>query len=308
MKQNEKIYIAGHRGLVGSALVRRLEEEGCQNLLYRTRQELDLTNKEAVDAFFGREKPDYVFLAAAKVGGIVANSTYPADFILDNLRIQANVIDAARRYGVKKLLFLGSSCIYPKLAPQPIREECLLTGPLESTNQAYAIAKIAGIMQCRSCNQQYDTNFVSVMPTNLYGENDNFDLETSHVLPAMMRRLHEAKLRGDASVTMWGTGSPFREFLHVDDLADACLHIMKNHDGSEIINIGTGVDISIKELAEIMKDVVGYEGEILWDTSRPDGTPKKLLDVSRLHQLGWRSTIPLEEGVKKTYHWYQENA
>jgi len=307
MEKNAKIYVAGHRGLVGSAIVRSLSNNGHSNLITRTHGELDLTDQHATEFFFNEEKPEYVFLAAAKVGGIMANKTYPAEFIYQNLQIQNNVIHQAYKHGVKKLLFLGSSCIYPKIAPQPIKEEYLLTGPLEPTNQAYALAKIAGIELCKSYNQQYGTNFISVMPTNLYGQNDNFNLETSHVLPALIRRFHEAKKSGARTVRLWGTGSPKREFLHVDDLAQAVLHLMRTYDGSDIINIGSGEDISIKELAEIIQSMVKYEGQIEWDTSKPDGTPRKLLDVSRLNKLGWKHTIPLSAGIEETYRWYESN-
>jgi GDP-L-fucose synthase len=304
MDLHSKIYVAGHRGLVGSALVRALEAAGYTNLITRTRAELDLLNAKAVADFFATERPEYVFLAAAKVGGIMANQTYPADFIRENLLIQTNIIDAAHQSGVTKLLFLGSSCIYPKLAPQPIKEEYLLTGTLEPSNDAYAIAKIAGIIMCQSYRRQHGSNFISVMPTNLYGPNDNFDLETSHVLPALIRRFHEAKESAAPSVTLWGSGTPMREFLHVDDLAAACLHLMETYNEPEIVNIGTGEDVTIKELAETIKDVVGYTGTIEWDTSKPDGTPRKLLDVSKLHGLGYRHRISLSEGIKSTYEWY----
>ncbi len=307
MEKDSKIYVAGHRGLVGSAIVRKLREKGYQNLVYRTRKELDLRDKNQVDEFFEREKPDYVFLAAAKVGGIVANNEYPADFIRDNLMIQTNVIDAAYRNGVKKLLFLGSTCIYPKFAPQPLKEEYLLTGELEPTNEPYAIAKIAGIKMCQSYNRQYGTKYISVMPTNLYGPNDNFDLHTSHVLPALIRKFHEAKENNAPYVEVWGTGTPRREFLYSDDLADACIFLMKNYEGNEIINIGVGKDISIKELAEKIKNVVGYQGEIKFDTSKPDGTPRKLVDVSRINALGWKASISLDEGLQKVYQWFLEN-
>lgn len=307
MEKNSKIYVAGHRGLVGSAIVRKLREKGYQNLVYRTRKELDLRDKNQVDEFFEREKPEYVFLAAAKVGGIVANNEYPADFIRDNLMIQTNVIDAAYRNGVKKLLFLGSTCIYPKFAPQPLKEEYLLTGELEPTNEPYAIAKIAGIKMCQSYNRQYGTKYISVMPTNLYGPNDNFDLHTSHVLPALIRKFHEAKVNNAPYVEVWGTGTPRREFLYSDDLADACVFLMNNYDGNEIINIGVGKDISIKELAEKIKNVVGYQGEIKFDTSKPDGTPRKLVDVSRINALGWKASISLDEGLQKVYQWFLEN-
>lgn len=307
MERNARIFVAGHRGLVGSAIVRHLQADGYSNILSRTRSELDLTNPEAVAQFFAAEKPEYVFLAAAKVGGILANNTYPADFIRENLLIQGNIIDAAYRSGVKKLLFLGSSCIYPKLCPQPIREEYLLTGPLEPTNDAYAIAKIAGIKMCEAYNRQYGTNYISVMPTNLYGPGDNFDLQSSHVLPALIRKFHEAKVVGSPEVVVWGTGSPRREFLHVDDLADAAVYLMDTYSGSEIVNIGVGEDLTIRELAEVIKDTVGYTGELVFDTSKPDGTPRKLLDVSRLTSLGWKARISLREGIQRTYAWYLEN-
>lgn len=304
MNKNSKIFVAGHRGLVGSAIVRALEKAGYTNLVLRTRAELDLLNQAAVGSFFEKEKPEYVFLAAAKVGGIMANKKYPADFISENLAIELNCITAAHANGVKKLLFLGSSCIYPRLAPQPITEDALLSGPLEETNRAYALAKIAGIEICQSYNKEYGTNFISVMPTNLYGQNDNFDLETSHVLPALIRKFHEAKEHTDPSVTVWGTGNALREFLHVDDLADACLFLMNTYNDGDIVNIGTGEDLSIKALVEQIKDVVGYQGEIVWDTSKPDGTPRKLLDVSKLHTLGWHHRISLEKGLRATYDWY----
>ena len=304
MNKDSKIYVAGHRGLVGSALVRTLEKAGYRNLVLRTHAELDLTDQRAVRDFFATEQPEYVFLAAARVGGIMANKTYPADFIRENLAIELNILDAAYRNSVKKLLFLGSSCIYPRLAAQPITEDSLLTGPLEETNRAYAIAKIAGIELCQGYNKQYGTNFISVMPTNLYGPNDNFDLETAHVVPSLLRRFHEAKVRNDPSVTVWGTGSAKREFLHADDLADACLFLMQSYDDSAIINIGTGEDVSIRELTELTRAVTGYTGAIEWDTTKPDGTPRKLLDVSKLHALGWHHAIPLEEGLKTTYAWY----
>ncbi len=307
INKNSKIYIAGHRGLVGSALMRRLEQEGYTNLLRRTHAELDLLDQRAVADFFAAEKPEYVYLAAAKVGGIVANNTRPADFIFENLTIETNIIESSKKNGVKKLLFLGSSCIYPRLAPQPIKEEYLLDGKLEPTNEAYAVAKIAGIVLCQSYNKQYGMNFISVMPTNLYGPNDNFDLESSHVLPAMIRKFTDAKIAGAKNVTLWGTGSPRREFLHVDDLADALFYLMQNYDGNDIVNIGTGEDIAIKELAEIVREAVEYEGEILWDASKPDGTPQKLLDVSRLHMLGWKHKIPLKMGVRMTVEFYRKN-
>jgi GDP-L-fucose synthase len=304
MKTDSSIFVAGHRGLVGSALARQLEARGFTNLVTRTRSELDLTDRVAVDDFFAAERPEYVFLAAAKVGGILANSTYPADFIRDNLAVQLNVIDAAYRNGATKLMFLGSSCIYPKLAPQPMKEEYLLTGPLEPTNEPYAIAKIAGIKMCESYNRQYGTNFISVMPTNLYGPGDNFDLAGSHVLPALMRKFHEAKESGDALVTVWGTGTVRREFLHVDDMARACLFLMERYDGQEIVNIGCGEDVTIAEVAELIREVVGYEGDLGFDPSKPDGTPRKLLDVSRLRGLGWSPRIGLREGLASTYEWY----
>lgn len=307
MEQDAKIYVAGHRGLVGSAIVRRLEAGGWRNLLTRTRAELDLTDRRAVLHFLASERPDYVFDAAARVGGIHANDAYPADFIRDNLLIQMNVIDGAQRAGAKKFLFLGSSCIYPKLAPQPMAEDSLLTGPLEPTNEWYAIAKIAGIKVCQAYRKQYGFNAINLMPTNLYGPGDNFNLETSHVLPALIRKFHEAKLAGDSQVTVWGSGTPKREFLYVDDLADACVHLMQHYDAGEIINVGTGEDVSIAELADIMKTVVGYEGEIVYDRSKPDGTPRKLLDVSRLHAAGWRHRTRLRAGIEQTYSWFVEN-
>lgn len=356
MNKNSKIYIAGHRGMVGSAILRKLQSDGYTNLITRTRQELDLLDQVAVRQFYEQERPEYVFIAAAKVGGILANNTYRAQFIYENLQIQNNLIHFAHEYGVKKILFLGSSCIYPKFAPQPIKEEYLLTGELEPTNEPYAIAKIAGIKMCEAYRDQYGDNFISVMPTNLYGPNDNFDLETSHVLPALIRKFHLAKclenkdydaIRNDfmkfsnqnlskisenscntwtedeihfilnkygirvnsgnswnVSVALWGTGSPKREFLHVDDLADACVYLMNTYDEKQFVNIGVGEDLSIKELAEMIKNIVGFTGEIDWDTTKPDGTPRKLLDVSRLHSLGWQARIPLEEGIRKTYEWY----
>lgn len=307
VKKDSKVYIAGHKGMVGSALVRTLEAKGYRRLLVRTLEELDLLDQAAVFKFMAAEKPDFVFIAAAKVGGILANNTFRAQFIYENLQIQANLIHAAHLSGVQKLLFLGSSCIYPKLAPQPIREEHLLTGPLESTNEPYAIAKIAGIKMCEAYRAQYGSNFISVMPTNLYGPNDNFDLQTSHVLPALIRRFHEAKDGNQPSVTIWGTGKPRREFLHVDDLADSCVFLMNKYDRDEILNIGVGEDLTIRELAELIKGVVGYAGGIEFDTSKPDGTPRKLLDVSRLRATGWRPRIGLEEGIRRTYAWYLEN-
>ncbi|MEO2075925.1 MAG: GDP-L-fucose synthase [Bacillus sp. (in: firmicutes)] len=307
MNLNSKIYVAGHRGLVGSAIVRKLVGKGYTNLVYRTSKELDLRNKTAVDTFFAEEKPEFVFLAAAKVGGIVANNEYPADFIRDNLLIQTNIIDAAYRNDVKKLLFLGSTCIYPKMAPQPLKEEYLLTGELEPTNDAYAIAKIAGIKMCQSYNRQYGTEYISVMPTNLYGENDNFDLHTSHVLPALIRKFHEAKESNAPYVEVWGTGTPKREFLYADDLADACVYLINNYSGNEIVNIGVGEDLPIKELAEKIKLVVGFNGEIQFDTTKPDGTPRKLVDVTKLNSFGWKATTSLEEGLKKAYQWFLDN-
>jgi GDP-L-fucose synthase len=301
MEKNSKIYIAGYRGMVGSAIHRRLQKEGYSNFVLRTSNELDLRNQQAVAEFFAAEKPDYVFLAAAKVGGIVANNTYRADFLYDNLMIQSNIIHQAYRNEVKKLLFLGSSCIYPKLAPQPLKEEYLLTGPLESTNEPYAIAKIAGIKMCDAYRDQYGCNFISVMPTNLYGPNDNYDLNNSHVLPALIRKFHEAKERGDKQVVVWGSGNPRREFLHADDLADACVFLMKTYNEPGLINIGTGKDISIKELAELVKEITGFEGEIVFDASKPDGTPRKLMDVSKLTAKGWKATISLEDGIGQTY-------
>ncbi|MFA5985759.1 MAG: GDP-L-fucose synthase [Parcubacteria group bacterium] len=310
MERNAKIYIAGHNGLVGSALVRNLTKKGYANLIAKTRQELNLLNERDVFDFFENEKPDYVFLAAAKVGGIHANETYPADFIYQNLQIQNNIIHNAYLHKTKKLLFLGSSCIYPRNCPQPIKEEYLLTGSLEKTNEAYAVAKIAGIKMCQSYNAQYETNFISVMPTNLYGINDNFNLENSHVLPALLRKFHDAKIKNDPEVIMWGTGFPMREFLFVDDLADACVFLMNTYSDSAIINIGTGEDVTIKELALTIKEIIGYTGNIIHDTSKPDGTPRKLLNVDRLHSLGWKHETDLKDGIRKTYEWFleQENA
>jgi GDP-L-fucose synthase len=344
MNKTSRIYVAGHRGLVGSAIYRRLQAGGFTNLITRTSRELDLSRQPEVEAFFEKEKPEYVFLAAAKVGGILANNTYPADFIYKNLMIQNNIIHSSYLNGAGKLLFLGSSCIYPKFAPQPMKEEHLLTGPLEPTNEPYAVAKIAGIKMCQSYNRQYGTNYISVMPTNLYGPGDNFDLETSHVLPALIRKFHEGKVAAQQdkvkvkdeakenlshpkpkpavfsepqpqpkpdfsvpqpdSVILWGTGTPKREFLYVDDLADACVYLMDHYDGSEIVNIGVGEDVSIGELAALVKEIVGFEGGILYDTSKPDGTPRKLLDVSKLHSLGWTAKTDLREGIRKTYEWY----
>lgn len=304
MERSAKIYIAGHRGLVGSAIKSRLEQLGYSNLICRTSQELDLRNQQAVDEFFRATGPDYVFLAAAKVGGIQANNTYPAQFIYENLAIQTNVIHGSYRHGVKKLLFLGSSCIYPKFTPQPIKEEYLLSGQLEPTNEPYAIAKIAGIKMCQAYNRQYGTCFIAVMPTNLYGPNDNYDLANSHVMPALIRKFHEAKEKNQPAVTVWGTGTPRREFLHVTDLADACIFIMQQYAENEIVNIGTGRDLTIQELAELVKEVVGYQGEIVFDPAKPDGTPRKLLDVAKLTQLGWQAKIPLRQGIADTYAWY----
>jgi len=307
MEKNSKIYLAGHRGLVGSAISRKLRAEGYNNLVLKTKDELDLMDQSAVALFFKKTKPEYVFLAAAKVGGILANNTYPAQFIYENLQIQNNIIHQSYLNGVKKLLFLGSSCIYPRECPQPIKEEYLLTGPLEPTNEPYALAKIAGLKMCQSYNRQYGTNFISVMPTNLYGPNDNFDLDDSHVLPALIRKFHEGKINSSPTVVVWGTGSPKREFLHIDDLADACVFLMNNYNDSEIINIGTGVDITIKKLAELIKNIIDYKGEINWDTTKLDGTPRKLLDVSKVESLGWRHKIGLETGIKMTYEWYLKN-
>lgn len=306
-KSDSRIWVAGHRGLVGSAITRRLQAEGATNLLLRTHTELDLTDLRAVEDFIAAEKPEYIFLAAAKVGGIHANDTYPAEFLHNNLIIQTNVIHAAWQHGTKKLCFLGSSCIYPKLAPQPLKEESLLTGPLEPTNEWYAIAKIAGIKMCQAYRRQYGFDAISLMPTNLYGPGDNFHPENSHVMPAMIRRFHEAKERGDASVTIWGTGTPRREFMHVDDMAGACVYLMRHYSDSEIVNVGTGTDVSILELAQLVAEVVGYQGEIRTDPTRPDGTPRKLLDVGRLEALGWKAKVGLREGVEETYRWFVEN-
>ncbi|MCD4762666.1 MAG: GDP-L-fucose synthase [Desulfobacterales bacterium] len=307
MDKDSKIYVAGHRGLVGSAIMRRLEIEGCKNLITHTHAELDLTRQEKVEEFFRKERPDYAFLAAARVGGIYANNAYPAEFIYSNLTIQTNIIHASYLFKVKKMLFLGSSCIYPKNCPQPMKEEYLLGGPLEPTNEPYAVAKIAGIKMCQAYNRQYGTNFFSVMPTNLYGPNDNFDLKTSHVLPALIRKFHEAKIKGQSEVEIWGTGSPRREFLHVDDLADACLFLMKNYNSSEIVNIGVGKDQTIRELAEIIAGLTGFKGSIRFDSGKPDGTPVKRLDVSKINSIGWRARIGMEQGIAETYKWYAEN-
>ena len=306
MEQNAKIYVAGHRGLVGSAIMRCLQNNGYQNIIVRTHKELDLRNQAQVNQFFEAEKPEYVFLAAAKVGGILANNTYPADFSYDNLMISANVIHAAYQYQVKKLLFLGSSCIYPKMAPQPIKEEYLLTGALEPTNEGYALAKISGMQMCKFYRRQYGCDFISAMPTNLYGINDNFDLTSSHVLPAMIRKFHEAKMQGAPNVTLWGTGKVLREFLYVDDLADALLHLMNHYSAESHVNIGTGEDLSIHELALLVKEVVGFEGDIVYDASKPDGTPRKLLDVSLLHQSGWHHQMPLRKGIETVYEWFKQ--
>ena len=307
MNLDAKIYVAGHRGLVGSAIVRNLEDKGYKNIIYRTHKELDLTNQEAVRRFFEEEKPEYVFLAAAKVGGIHANNTYPADFIYDNLMIQNNVIKAAHDFEVKKLLFLGSTCIYPKMAPQPIKEEYLLTGSLEETNEAYAVAKIAGLEMCKFFKRQYGDNFISCMPTNLYGPNDNFDLKNSHVLPALIRKFHEAKVNNSEAVEVWGTGTPLREFLYVDDMADACVFLMENYDGEQHVNIGTGEEVSIRELAETVKEVVGFDGELVFNTEMPDGTPRKLTTVDKLHGLGWKHKVSLDKGIRLAYNWFLEN-
>jgi GDP-L-fucose synthase len=301
MEKNAKIFVAGHRGLVGSALLRKLNEKGFANLVQRTRSELDLTDQGAVDNFFKTEKPEYVFLAAAKVGGIYANNTYPAEFIFSNMQVQMNIINASWKYNVKKLLFLGSSCIYPKYSPQPMREEALLSGQLEPTNEAYAIAKIAGIIMCKSYNRQYKTDFISVMPTNLYGPNDNYHPMNSHVLPALIRRFHEAKVSNASQVVIWGTGNPTREFLFSDDCADACIFLMEHHTGNDIVNIGSGKEITIRDLAMTIKSAVEYKGALEFDVTQPDGTPRKLLDCSKLHAMGWRHKIELEEGINRTY-------
>lgn len=306
MKEKDKIYIAGHRGMVGSALVRKLKREGFQNVITISSKDLDLRNQESVQLFFQREKPDYVFLAAAKVGGILANNTFRAEFLYDNLMIQANVIHSSYIEGVNKLMFLGSSCIYPKMAPQPLKEEYLLTGLLEPTNEPYAIAKITGIKMCDAYRSQYGCNFISVMPTNLYGPNDNYDLKTSHVLPALIRKFHEAKKNNSPTVTIWGTGKPKREFLHVDDMADACFFLMQNYNDQGFINIGTGTDISINDLALLIKNIVGYDGSIDHDISKPDGTPRKLLDVGKLKTAGWTANIGLEKGIRMVYEKFKQ--
>ncbi|WP_294381780.1 GDP-L-fucose synthase [uncultured Clostridium sp.] len=307
MEKNSRIYVAGHRGLVGSAIVRNLEANGFTNIITRTHAELDLTNQADVRKFFEEERPEYVFLAAAKVGGIHANNTYPADFIYDNLMIQNNVIKAAHDFKVTKLLFLGSTCIYPKMAPQPIKEEYLLTGALEETNEAYAVAKIAGLEMCKFFKRQYRDNFISCMPTNLYGPNDNFDLRSSHVLPALIRKFHEAKVNGAETVEVWGTGTPLREFIYVDDMAAACVFLMENYDGEQHVNIGTGEEVSIRQLAETVKEVVGFEGELVFNTDMPDGTPRKLTTVDKLHGLGFMHKVSLNEGIRMAYEWFLEN-
>ncbi|MDH5302100.1 MAG: GDP-L-fucose synthase [Gammaproteobacteria bacterium] len=304
MEKNARIYVSGHRGLVGSAIVRHLNAQGYHNIITRSSKELDLRNQQAVTDFYAKEKPDYVIVAAAKVGGIWANDQYPAEFIYDNLMIEANVIHGAHVAGVKKLLFLGSTCIYPKMAPQPLKEDYLLTGPLEPTNEWYAVAKIAGIKMCQAYHKQYGSRFISAMPTNLYGPEDNFDLNNSHVLPALIRKFHEAKINGDAHVVVWGSGTPMREFCYVDDLAEACVFLLNNYEQPEIVNIGVGEDIRIADLAKLVKKVVGFNGEIVQDTSKPDGTPRKLVDVSRIFSLGWRPKVGLEEGIGRAYRWY----
>lgn len=307
MEKTSKIYVAGHRGLVGSAIVRNLESKGYHNIIKRTHKELDLTNQRAVWDFFEEEKPEYVILAAAKVGGINANNTLPAEFIYENLMIQNNIIHSAHMNQVKKLLFLGSTCIYPKMAPQPIIEDALLTGPLEVTNEAYAVAKIAGLEMCKFYKRQYGDNFISCMPTNLYGPNDNFDLKHSHVLPALIRKFHEAKINREETVEIWGTGTPLREFLYVDDMADACVFLLENYDGEQHVNIGTGVEISIGDLATLIKKIVGYEGNLVFNKDMPDGTPRKLTEVQKLHALGWKHKIDLEEGISLAYRWFCDN-
>lgn len=306
MDKNSKIYVAGHRGLVGSAIVKNLKEKGYMNIIGKTHEELDLKDQKAVRSFFEEEKPEYVFLAAAKVGGINANNNYPADFIYENLEIQNNVIKASFDYKVNKLLFLGSSCIYPKMCPQPIKEEYLLSGYLEPTNEAYALAKISGLKMCQFFKKQYDANFISCMPTNLYGPNDNFDLNSSHVMPALIRKFHEAKVNNEDFVEVWGTGTPLREFLHVDDMADGCVFLMENYDGEEHVNIGTGKEITIRELAETIKEIVGFTGKLKFNKDKPDGTPRKLLDVSKLEGLGWKYKVELKDGIKSAYEWYME--
>lgn len=307
MNKTDKIYVAGHRGLVGSAIVRNLKAKGYNNIIGRSHKELELTDQAAVRAFFEEERPDVVVLAAAKVGGINANNTIPAEFAYENMQVQCNVIHCCHEYKVKKLLFLGSTCIYPKMAPQPIPEDALLTGPLEETNEAYAIAKIAGLEMCKFYKRQYGDDFISCMPTNLYGPHDNYDLKGSHVLPAMIRKFHEAKINGVPTVELWGTGTPLREFLYVDDMADACVFLLENYSGEQHVNIGTGKEVSIKQLAELVKEAVGYEGDIVWNTQMPDGTPRKLTDVTKLHEMGWTHSIELEEGVKLAYEWFRDN-
>lgn len=307
MNKNSKIYVAGHRGLVGSAIVRNLEVAGFTNLVMASSKELDLREQSATRDFFEQEKPEYVFLAAARVGGILANNSYPGDFIYQNLMIEANVIECARRFGVSKLLCLGSTCIYPKMAAQPLKEEYLLTGPLEPTNEWYAVAKIAGIKMCQAYQRQYGSKFISAMPTNLYGPEDNFDLESSHVMPALIRKFHEARVHGRSDVVVWGSGRPLREFLHVDDCAAACFFLMNEYEGEDIVNIGVGEDITIARLAEIIGEVVGFKGKITYDSSKPDGTPRKLVDTTKINNLGWRARIPLEQGIRDTYQWFLEN-
>lgn len=307
MNKTDKIYVAGHRGLVGSAIVRNLQEKGYRNIIGRTHRELDLTNQADVRSFFEEERPDVVVLAAAKVGGIHANNTKPAEFAYENMQVQCNVIKCCHDFGVKKLLFLGSTCIYPRMAPQPIPEDALLTGPLEETNEAYAIAKISGLEMCKFFKRQYGDDFISCMPTNLYGPRDNYDLKDSHVLPAMIRKFHEAKINGAKTVELWGTGSPLREFLYVDDMADACVFLLENYSGEQHVNIGTGKEISIKELAGIVKKTVGFDGELVWNSDMPDGTPRKLTNVDKLHAMGWMHKVDLEEGVKLAYEWFMEN-
>lgn len=307
MDKNSKIYVAGHKGLVGSAIVKNLRKKGYLNIIGKTHEELDLKNQKAVRSFFQQQKPEYVFLAAAKVGGINANNTYPADFIYENLEIQNNVIKVSFDYKVNKLLFLGSSCIYPKLCPQPIKEEYLLSGYLEQTNEAYALAKISGLKMCQFFKRQYGADFISCMPTNLYGPNDNFDLNSSHVMPALIRKFHEAKVNNKDFVEVWGTGRPLREFLHVDDMADGCVFLMENYDGEEHVNIGTGKEVTIKQLAETIKEIVGFTGKLKFNTDKPDGTPRKLLDVSKLEGLGWKYKVELKDGIKSSYEWFREN-
>ena len=307
IKKTDKIFVAGHRGLVGSAIVRNLESKGYTNIVTRTHKELDLKDQAGVNRFFDEEKPEVVVLAAAKVGGINANNTTPAEFAYENMQIQCNVIHASHTHNVKKLLFLGSTCIYPRMAPQPIPEDALLTGPLETTNEAYAIAKISGLEMCKFYKRQYGDDYISCMPTNLYGPHDNYDLSGSHVMPAMIRKFHEAKVNNAPSVELWGTGTPLREFLYVDDMADACVFLLENYSGEQHVNIGTGVEVTIKELAETVKRIVGYEGEIVWNKDMPDGTPRKLTDVTKLHGLGWKHKVDLEEGVKLSYDWFKEN-